>query len=204
MTDNIDNVIKSEKAKAARSERKLKILTCTDAGMAQDMAEIFVDARGSKYSQGADGKIRHNKSQVEMLTHLQTKVKENRPTFFGIAAADGKTKTITDPARLELEALAFQLGNMTARGKLVKQIGESAADARAKEWGLRDLMDKTKGTRPEVAEIAAAAAKVKLVTLEQNPFDSKSPAFSLKKGGELFKADPAKARELAALVGMKL
>src|ERR1700732_1621274 len=45
----------------------------------------------------------------------------------------------------DLEAQAFG-GNFTARNRLVKQIGMAAADARAREYGLRGIHDYT--TKP--------------------------------------------------------
>jgi hypothetical protein len=193
MTDaNIDNVIAKEKARTERATRKLMILTATDAGMAPELAELFIQAKGGKYEQATDGKLRHRRTQVPMIDHLQTTVKTKRPTYFGIADAKSDAAKVIDPARVELEALAFQLGNMTARGKLVKQIGEAAADARAKEWGLRDLMDKTKGVRPEVAAIEAKAKLPPAAPL------------NISQISQLFKTDPEKARAEALRIGVKI
>lgn len=53
-----------------------------------------------------------------------------------------------DGVQVDLETLAFGDGNMTARARLVNQIGEAAAKERAAAWGLKSLTDKRAGKRP--------------------------------------------------------
>ena len=53
---------------------------------------------------------------------------------------------------IDLEARAFGEANMTARGQLIRSMGEPAALTRAKEWGLRGLTGRKRGTRPSNAE----------------------------------------------------
>lgn len=52
-------------------------------------------------------------------------------------------------AMADLETQAFSQGNMTARTRLVQELGADQAEARAKEWGLKGFTDfKTRGKRP--------------------------------------------------------
>jgi hypothetical protein len=196
----IDVVIEKEKASAARAERKLKILTCKDAGMPEDMAELFVDARGDRYVVGADGKIRHKKSQVEMLSHLETKVKERRPTFFG--GVTQQEKSAADSATLELEQAAFGSLNLKARGDLVKQLGEAEAIKRAQAWGLKGLTDRSPGTRPELAKIEAGKAKTNNADNDRNPFSAKW--WNITEQGRLYRLNPTLAQSMATKAGVKI
>jgi hypothetical protein len=60
-------------------------------------------------------------------------------------------------AHQSLEALAFAgSGNVTARGKLVKEIGEKDADKAARSWGLSGLHDFTRQGAPVSGEQKAA------------------------------------------------
>jgi hypothetical protein len=203
-TTTIDSVIKKEKARTAKAEYKLKVLTAKDAGMPEELAELFVDARGDRYVMGQDGKIRHRKSQVEMHEHLTTKVRENRPTFFGIAEKTKTTTTTTDPAMLELETLAFVHGNITSRGALVKQLGEAGATERAKAWGLRNLMDsKTRGVRPEITKIEAAKAGNKADNKpDSNPFLAAN--WNATAQSRLYRLDPGLCASMAEKAGVKI
>jgi hypothetical protein len=82
------------------------------------------------------GQIIHKATGLTAKAWLETRRKD-RPQWWG---------TYTDE-QAELEASAFGAGNVTARGKLVRA-NPALALARAKEWGLKDLNDYSRGTPP--------------------------------------------------------
>ena len=65
--------------------------------------------------------------------------------------ADKKRKRphcFVDGEQSDIEQAAFGDGNMTARSRLIKTLGQAEAETRAKEWGLKSLTDKSRGERP--------------------------------------------------------
>lgn len=71
-----------------------------------------------------------------------------------------------DVGQCALEARAFMetgVLDLKARGELVNLIGQANAEARAKEWGLRDLKDfRTQGRRPCGADLMLHEQQAKL------------------------------------------
>ncbi len=71
-----------------------------------------------------------------------------------------------DVGTYALAAAAFSENgvlNLSARSKLVLEVGEAQADAMAKQWGLNSLQDfKTKGVRPDNADQSLAGEAAKL------------------------------------------
>lgn len=54
-----------------------------------------------------------------------------------------------DQAAVDLEELAFGQGNITARGRLARELGSpDLLDERARAWELRDARDYRRGTAP--------------------------------------------------------
>lgn len=100
---------------------------CAEAGMI--VSAIATDAIDA-FSRG--------EFTVETLPTWIAEQKTRRPHLF------------PQPGQLDNEAKAFEgKGNITARGQLVAAIGEVAANARAREWGLTGINDyKTPGVRP--------------------------------------------------------
>lgn len=102
---------------------------------------------------------------------------------------------------VDLESRAFgEHGkpNVSARGQLVRSLGEIAALARAKEWGLRDLNDyRTRGTRPGNAN--ADNKKPGRKSAGSNPWSREG--WNITKQGALYRANPKAAAEIAAAAG---
>jgi hypothetical protein len=93
----------------------------------------------------------------------------------------------------DLETLAFASGNITARARLVKELGEDAATERAKEWGLKSITDfKTHGQRP-------GGEQQKEKPKGDNPWAEGS--FNVTRQGQIAKADLALAQRLAKAAG---
>ena len=115
------------------------------------------------------------------INNWLTKQKEQRPHCF------------IGSGQIDLEQAAFAEGNLTARSRLIKDLGESEADARAKEWGLKGVADfKTRGQRPggEVNKEKPSA---------DNPWSR--DGWNITKQGSVVRADPALAARLAKAAG---
>lgn len=100
----------------------------------------------------------------------------------------------------DLESAAFgEFGkpNLTARSNLVKQIGEEAADARAKAWGLTGLHDyRTRAKRPGDAGNGDQKDKR---PAKDNPWSAEG--WNITKQGSVMRADPALGERLARAAG---
>jgi hypothetical protein len=101
--------------------------------------------------------------------------------------------------QVDLETAAFAQRNLTARSRLVRQLGEEHANERAKEWGLRDIHDmKSEGVPPWKVEDKNADADKK----NNNPFLRAN--WSLTSQMALYKSDPALAGRLAKAAGVTI
>jgi hypothetical protein len=95
--------------------------------------------------------------------------------------------------QVDLEHSAFVDGNMTARSRLIKSVGEDAAAERAKEWGLKSITDfKTRGERP-------GGEQQKEKPKGDNPWSAEH--WNVTKQGQVAKADFALATRLAKAAG---
>ncbi len=95
--------------------------------------------------------------------------------------------------QVDLESAAFGDGNMTARTRLVKQLGQADAEARAKEWGLKSITDfKTRGERPGGKENQEKPKG-------DNPWSA--GGWNVTKQGQVARADFALATRLAKAAG---
>jgi len=106
----------------------------TDSGV----MEVAVDDLLFRVAEFDDstGQIIHKATGLTAKAWIDAQ-REKRPHWFAAQTDE----------HAELEASAFGAGNVTARGKLVKA-NPALALARAKAWGLRDLNDYSRGTRP--------------------------------------------------------
>jgi hypothetical protein len=106
----------------------------TDAGV----MEVAVDDLLFRVTEFDDstGQIIHKATGLTVKAWIDAQ-REKRPHWFAAQTDENA----------ELEQKAFGEGNVTARGKLVKG-NQAPALARAKAWGLRDLNDYSRGTRP--------------------------------------------------------
>ncbi len=96
--------------------------------------------------------------------------------------------------QVNLESAAFGGGNMTARARLIKQIGLADADARAREWGLKSIHDtKTLGERP------GGDANKQEKPKGDNPWSAEN--WNVTAQGRVAKADFALATRLAKAAG---
>lgn len=92
----------------------------------------------------------------------------------------------------DLEAQAFGNGNVSARGALVKKLGEQEATARATAWGLAGLHDyKTRGKRPSGEHVKKPG--------RDNPWSAEG--WSITRQGQIAKANFTLATELAKAAG---
>jgi hypothetical protein len=107
----------------------------TDAGLLEGAVDDFLKLEVANFDDST-GDIIHKATGLTAKAWLDTQ-REKRSYWWG---------TQTDE-NAELEQKAFGEGNVTARGKLVKG-NQALALARAKAWGLRDLNDYSRGTRP--------------------------------------------------------
>jgi hypothetical protein len=100
----------------------------------------------------------------------------------------------------EMERASFEgKGNVDARGRLVKTIGQDATEARAKAWGLRGVHDfRTPGIAPAIDE---AGAKPKAKPTD-NPFTK--ARWNLTEQSRLYRATPELAVKLAAAAGVSI
>ena len=97
-------------------------------------------------------------------------------------------------AQTDLEQSAFADGNLTSRMKLTKQIGETDADARAKEWGLSGLHDyKTRGQRP--------GGEANNTPKEKGDNPWREGSWNITKQMSVYRADPVLAERLAKAAG---
>jgi hypothetical protein len=106
----------------------------TDGGMIEAAVDDLL-FRVAEFDDST-GQIIHKASGLTAKAWLD-KQRESRPHWFGPQTDE----------HAELEHRAFVLGNVTARGQLVKA-NPALALARAKEYGLRDLNDYSRGTVP--------------------------------------------------------
>jgi hypothetical protein len=100
---------------------------------------------------------------------------------------------------------AFINGDLTAKGRLVKEIGLVAANGLAARYGLDDVHDRKRGTRPEnIADPEAdAKAKNKTTPHANNPFHKGN--WNLTKQAALLKAvGPEKCAAIARSVGVTI
>lgn len=95
----------------------------------------------------------------------------------------------------DLESAAFVGRNLSARARLLQQLGEEAANTRAKAWGLRDLHDyRTRATRP-----GGDSGGNKEKPTRDNPWSAEG--WSLTAQGRIYKSDPDLAGRLAKAAG---
>jgi hypothetical protein len=95
--------------------------------------------------------------------------------------------------QIDLEQSAFGDGNMTARSRLTKELGEATATERAKEWGLKGIADfKTRGSRP-------GGEQQKEKPKGDNPWSAEN--WNVTRQGSVAKADFALAQRLAKAAG---
>jgi hypothetical protein len=93
----------------------------------------------------------------------------------------------------DLETLAFASGNITARSRIVKELGEDAANERAREWGLKSITDfKTHGERP-------GGEQQKEKPKQDNPWSQ--DGWNITRQGAVCKSDMALAQRLATAAG---
>lgn len=109
----------------------------TDAGVMEVAVDDFL-FRVAEFDDST-GQIIHKATGLTARAWLDAQ-REKRPHWFASQADE----------QAELEQKAFGEGNVTARGKLVRG-NPGLALARAKAWGLRDLNDYSRGTRPSDA-----------------------------------------------------
>jgi hypothetical protein len=75
---------------------------------------------------------------IETVTTWVADLKQRKPHCFAA------------PEQLDYKQQAFESRNVTARGRMVKDMGLTMANARARECGLKDIHDyKSKATRPD-------------------------------------------------------
>jgi hypothetical protein len=109
--------------------------------------------------------------------------------------ADQKAKRphcFIDGEQFDIEQSAFGDGNMTARTRLVKTLGQNEAEARAKEWGLKSLTDRSRGERPGGKENQEKPKG-------DNPWSAEG--WNVTKQGQVARADFALATRLAKAAG---
>jgi hypothetical protein len=129
---------------------------------------------------------------------------ENGDTSIGSLAKWLDEQRVTRPhlfvdlTVVDLESRAFgEHGkpNITARGQLIKSLGESAALKRAEAWGLKNLHDyTTRGVRPDNAK--TPGDNKKLPGGADNPWSKEG--WNVTRQGALYRANPKAAAEIAA------
>ncbi len=107
----------------------------TDAGVQASVLDDFLTLRTKEFDDST-GTIIHKATGLPAKAWIET-LRETKSYLFGPQTDE----------HAELEHAAFVEGNLTARGKLVKA-NPALALARAKEYGLRDLSDFSRGTVP--------------------------------------------------------
>jgi len=106
---------------------------------------------------------------------------------------------IPPPFEVPLADLAFLENNMTARNRLVREIGPSAALDVAKRYGHETLHSRAKGTRPTNIEAPKEDDKPK-VAHASNPFHRSN--WNISAQGKLLRAvGPEKCAAIARAVG---
>jgi hypothetical protein len=99
---------------------------------------------------------------------------------------------------------AFINGDLTAKGRLVKEIGIPAATELARRYGLDDVHDRKRGIRPDNIADREAAEKAKNKTPHaSNPFHKSN--WNVSKQGSLLRAvGPEKCAAIARSVGVTI
>jgi hypothetical protein len=116
--------------------------------------------------------------------------RESRPYLFIQAAA------------LDLETLAFEQRNVSARGRLYKELGPARLDERAKAWGLKGADDfRTKGERPDGSNDGDGKSKTKTPDAS-NPFSR--AGWNVTQQGRLMKTNKTLCENLARAAGVSI
>lgn len=156
-------------------------------------AEDFSQLRRDLFGRDTMGGIIHIQSNLphdhpEVRTIIQKAWPHLLPPKFEV--------TLSDKAFLE--------NDMTARGKLVKELGASAALDVAKRYGHDSLHSTAKGVRPDNLPDPDADRKAKAVQdRKNNPWSKEGWSFTRQMS--LFKAvGPEKAAQIAASVGCRI
>jgi hypothetical protein len=143
---------------------------------------------------------------IDRIDSWMTLQKIDNPTSLWVAT---NVQVNADEARAEqiaaLTRTAFEHGGSPgARGRLVLEIGEDAADKAAKEFGLKGLHDyATKIAAPTADDKGGDdKAKDKAKDKTSNPFTAQ--AWNLTEQSRLFRVNPELCAKLAAAAGVKI
>jgi len=108
---------------------------------------------------------------------------------------------IPPPFEVPLADRAFLENDMTARSRLVREIGPAAALDVAKRYGHETLYSRAKGKRPD--NIEAPKEDNPIVAHQNNPFSKKG--WNISKQGALLRAvGTEKCAQIAASVGSRI
>lgn len=125
--------------------------------------------------------------------------KHKRPELWQPPKAEQEHSDDDEGEHADLIEQAFDgAGNVTARGKLLKAIGQEAADKAAKRWGLKGFADyKSRGTKPN-KDKPEGNGKEKTT----NPF--LAAAWNVTEQARLVRINPAMAGALAKAAGVAI
>jgi hypothetical protein len=172
----------------------------------EQLYEIATKQWNSTHEQAADlSALRRDQFSLinGVATHIATNLPADHPEVFKVIAEQWP-HLVPPKFEVSLSDQAFLKNNMSARGKLVKEIGQVAALELAKRYGHDSLHSRAQGARPENIKDPDADAKAKNKTPHaNNPFHKGN--WNISKQGALLKAvGPEKCAQIAASVGVTI
>jgi hypothetical protein len=113
---------------------------------------------------------------------------------------EGRSYLFIKAAALDLETLAFEQRNVSARGKLYQELGPALFAERCKAWGLSGPNDFSQGTQPDSG--ASSNSKPNKKPDSSNPFSR--AGWNITAQGRILKTNKQLAENLAKAAGVTI